>query len=179
MTRTVAGIKINLVEITENDASEIITLRNNPDLNQFLSSQSLISLESQIEWIKHNKERTDNVYFKIVDKDNVFKGTISLYRIENDRAEFGRFISINSIAAVEGEYLILKFAFESMKLNKVYCKTIKESQKVIQMHTKLGFKTVGLENNEELNKLLVIQEISRSDFESYDFRPILSLIEKI
>ncbi len=177
--KIIEGLKTNLVEISESDASDIILLRNNPEFNRFLSSHTPISLDAQIEWIKKNRERKDNFYFKITDKQHVFKGTISLYGIENNSAEFGRFISMSSVASVEAEYLILKFAFDELNLNRVYCKTIEENQKVIQMHTRFGFKTIGIEKKESLNKPLIVQEMTREEFQQHDFRPILSLIEKI
>ncbi|MCS7210752.1 MAG: GNAT family N-acetyltransferase, partial [Chloroherpetonaceae bacterium] len=102
--RCIEGLKTNLVEVTEMDAEDIARLRSNPEINRFLSSQKPISVEEQVEWIRQNRKRGDNFYFKITDKQGAFKGTISLYNIKNHEAEFGRFIATNPINAVEAEF---------------------------------------------------------------------------
>lgn len=176
---SIEGLKTNLIEVTEGDAADIIALRNNPEFNRFLSSQKPISVEEQIEWIRKNKERNDNFYFKITDKQGRFKGTVSLYRIANGEAEFGRFIATNPIAAAEAEYLILKFGFEELNLEKIYCNTIEENRKVIQMHSRFGFRTVGKKKNDALNCLLIVQEMTRDEFSKINHKSILLLLERL
>lgn len=177
--KKIEGLKVNLIEVSEYDAADIASFRSKPEINRFLSSQNPISEEEQAEWIRKNRQKNDNFYFKITNKSGDFKGTASLYNIKDGSAEFGRFISENPILAVEAEYLILKFAFENLHLKKVYCRTVEENVKVIQLHSRFGFKTTKIEDNQDIMRQLVVQEITEHDFLACNFKPILSLIEKI
>jgi RimJ/RimL family protein N-acetyltransferase len=174
----IQGIKTNLIEVTEMDADEIIALRAQPQINRYLSSSKPITLQQQVEWIIENQKKGNSLYFKITDKHNHFKGTISLYHINKVSAEFGRFISISSLHALEAQYLLLKYAFDEKKIDCVHCKTIEENRKVWNMHSRYGFQTISVEEHQEPGKKLVVQELLAKDFHTFDYNPIFSLIEK-
>jgi RimJ/RimL family protein N-acetyltransferase len=177
--RYINGILTAIVEITEQDAADIIQLRNNPEINRFLSSQTTTTLEQQMAWIKQNRAKKDNIYFKIIDlKTKAFKGTISLYSIENDKAEFGRFIATNPIAAIESEFLLLKYGFEHLGLNEIYCCTVKENTKVWNQHTKFGFKIVGEDFDSRIQQTRVIQSLQKSDYQTFDYDNLLKTIKR-
>lgn len=177
--RQINGILTALIEIAEQDAADIINLRNNPEINRFLSSQNTTTLEQQIAWIKQNRIKEDNIYFKIIDlKTNTFKGTISLYDIKDGKAEFGRFIATHPIAAIEAEYLLLKFAFEHFGLNEVYCCTVKDNTKVWNQHTKFGFHIIGEDFDERIQSTRVIQNLQNNDYQSFDYENILKTIKR-
>jgi RimJ/RimL family protein N-acetyltransferase len=177
--RKIEGLTTSLIEINEGDAAAIIELRNNPSINQFLSSQVSVSEEQQIAWIKQNKEKEDNIYFKIVDnKTNDFKGTISLYSLENHGAEFGRFIATNPIAAIEAELLLLRYGFEHWGLTKIYCCTVKANTKVWQQHTKFGFRIIGEDFDVRIQAKRVLQEIGLEDYQLFDYSKIITTLKR-
>ncbi len=175
----VKGSKTNLVEISENDADVIIELRNSPSINKFLSSSKKIETQEQIAWIRNNKAKADNFYFKITDLKNNFFGTISIYNITDNQGEFGRFISTSPLHAVEAQYLIIKFGFETLNLNRIYCHTVIDNKSVWNQHYKFGF--VDNENfvfDGNLGVQFKIQEISREAYTNFDYGPILKLISR-
>lgn len=175
----VKGIKAKLIEVSEIDANDIITIRNNSVNNKFLSSSREISEDEQKSWIQSNRKRKDNYYFKITNFTDSFFGTISIYNIKNGEGEFGRFISMNPLLAVEAEYLIMKFGFEELSLNKIYCKTILENKSVWNQHYKFGFVDEGDPIfDESLKAYLKIQYISKDIFLCFDYRKILGLISR-
>jgi RimJ/RimL family protein N-acetyltransferase len=177
--RKIVGLTTSLIEIDENDAAAIVLLRNNPTINQFLSSQKEVSEQEQTAWILQNRAKNDNVYFKIVDKKtDLFKGTIALYSIENGAAEFGRFIATNPISAIESELLLLEFGFEHLFLGKIYCCTVKENAKVWQQHTKFGFQIVGEDFDERISQIRVLQEIQNADYQSFDYSKIKETLKR-
>jgi len=178
---TVRGIKTILTEMREEDAEEVVKLRNDPANNKFLF-QNPITVDDQINWIRKNKNAEDAKNFKITTLDNEFKGTISIYNIIDGKGEFGRYIATNPVNAIEAEYLLLKVCFEQLGMNAVYCQTNFENKAVWSQHLKLGFKekgrkdvTVGTTGN--TNVQAVIQEITAEEFRSFDYAKIIKLIK--
>jgi RimJ/RimL family protein N-acetyltransferase len=177
----IKGIKTNLEEITESDAENIAKLRNDPLNNKFLF-QTEISVAGQAEWINKNTHRTDAKNFKVINSDNEFKGTISIYNITEKKGEFGRYIVTNPINAIEAEYLLLKFCFEDLGLNSVYCQTNIENKSVWGQHYKLGFRETGTKDvyvgsfSNILVKALV-QEITTAEFKSFSYDKVFKLIK--
>lgn len=176
------GIRTKLIEVNETDARDIIYLRNNPANNKFLF-QRPISIENQVEWINNNRLKNDNVNFKVVDLNDNFKGTVSIYDIKEKRGEFGRYIITDPFNAIEAEYLILKFGFGNLKLNSIYCQTNVENAKVWKQHSKFGFhlleiKDVLVGSAPQITVKAVIQEITAANFYSFDYSDILRLFER-
>ncbi|MCX6248472.1 MAG: GNAT family N-acetyltransferase [Bacteroidetes bacterium] len=174
----IRGKHTALIKVQESDAADIINLRNRPEINRFLSSQKEIALDEQIAWIRQNTTKNDGIYFKIVNNNNELKGTVSLYDVDNYKAEFGRYICTNSLNAIEAEYLILKYAFEVVKLGRISCHVVEENTKVCAMHLRFGFTTLGTEFSKTLGRNFVVQEMDRNSFLKTDFTTILSLINK-
>jgi RimJ/RimL family protein N-acetyltransferase len=178
---SIRGIKTILTEITETDAQDIVTLRNDPANNKFLF-QKPISVDEQLNWINNNKGSEKAKNFKVTNSDNEFKGTISIYNIENKRGEFGRYIVTNPVNAIEAEYLLLKICFEQLGLKTVYCQTNLENKAVWGQHVKLGFreietKEVSVGSNADVKVKAVIQEITADEFRQFNYEKIIKLIK--
>jgi RimJ/RimL family protein N-acetyltransferase len=178
---TVRGIKTILRELSEEDAEDVVKLRNDPANNKFLF-QKPITVDDQVSWIRKNKKTEDAKNFKITNLDNEFKGTISIYNISNKQGEFGRYIATNPVNAIEAEYLLLKVCFEQLGLNAVYCQTNFENKAVWSQHLKLGFKekgkkdvTVGTAG--DITVQAVVQEITAEEFRNFNYDKIIKLIK--
>ncbi len=178
---TIAGIKTILTELTEEDAADVIKLRNDPANNRFLF-QKPITVEQQVEWIKNNKNSDKAKNFKVTDINKEFKGTISIYNIENGRGEFGRYIVTNPVNAIEAEYLLLRVCFEQLKLNAVYCQTNLLNKAVWGQHLKMGFKQTGTKEvivgtAGEVSVTAVVQEITAEEYRNFNYEKIIKLIK--
>ncbi len=178
---TIRGIKTRLEEITESDAADMVKLRNDPSNNKFLY-QKEISLEDQIRWILKNSNQADAKNFKVINNNNEFKGTISIYNITRNRGEFGRYIVTNPINAIESEYLLLKVSFEMLGLETVYCQTNVQNKSVWGQHIKLGFretatKDVAVGSHSDILVKAVVQEITAEEFKAFRYDNILNLIK--
>lgn len=164
------------------DSQFIAGLRSMPTTNKFLSNEGNISIEQQNKWLT-NFLQTHNAYYFII-KDIKTKnktGTISLYDINEDerKAEFGRYICINNVNAIESELMLLKFAFKILNLKEVYCRTADENIKVWKQHYKYGFEDKGFEMLDGGKKLkLRIQKITFDRFKSFDYERIITIIDK-
>ncbi|MEJ7677574.1 MAG: GNAT family protein [Segetibacter sp.] len=175
----IKGDKTLLAEVTVEDAEIVCNLRNDKQINKYLSSSKAINIAEQQQWIIVNQAKNDGYYFKIIDLDtNECCGTISIYNAAEGIAEFGRYISTKSLQAIEAEYLILKFGFESFNLHKIYCRTAVDNIKVWKQHYKFGFKDAGEELLESRQLLLKVQEITFDKFICTDYSFIKKILER-
>jgi RimJ/RimL family protein N-acetyltransferase len=166
-------------KITTKDAEIVCYLRNKN--NRFLSSQNNTTTSEQKNWIDKNLKNSDNYYFKIIEKESEkIVGTISLYDIKNYEAEFGRYICENPMNAIESEFLILKFAFENLGLNRIYCRTMKENVKVWNQHYKYGFQNANpLRVSPDDSDIFIVQEIFKDQYLKFDYKKIFKIIQTI
>lgn len=148
------GEIINLRLVKEEDADFILRLRNDKELSKFISPTN-ISLEEQIEWIKRykiRKNKNEEFYFIVENKENVACGTVRIYNIDFEMKEgtWGSFI-LDKIrpdgASNEVIKLSLKFAFEELKLEKLCLDVRKENYKAIHIYEKNDF--VKIREDEE------------------------------
>jgi RimJ/RimL family protein N-acetyltransferase len=175
--RFVRGKLTSLVNVTISDAEFICELRNNPLNNVFLSSSNSVDIQKQMNWIIDNQKTADD-YFIIKDRNYNSVGTISIYNKDENGAEFGRYICSNSLNAIESVYLLLKYSFDVLNLQYIYCKTVIENEKVWKQHLKFGFKFERNEFNSVLNKEIVVQSISIETFKNFDYTWLDNILVK-
>lgn len=117
------GIVLRLVEIA--DAEFIFRLRNNSDLNKFISYTSP-DLKDQIKWIQEYKirEKTGHEYYFIAqDQIGNKYGTIRLYDLDEKSFEIGSWLfNYNSPIgmAVKAHFIGFETGFEVLKAK--YCR---------------------------------------------------------
>jgi len=139
------GVRLRPVNIK--DAAFILKLRTSQEFSKYIGDTSS-NIENQIAWLRNYLQRENDFYFCIETHFNEPIGTIGLYNITSSEAEWGRWIVYpNSLAAPASAYLIYYIAFEIIKLDRVYCKTVSENEKVISFHRSCGLKQVGFEEN--------------------------------
>lgn len=138
---TIEGSLYRLRPIADSDASFVVGLRNNPELNRFLHASSS-KLEDQLAWQTKYYQRTGDYYFMIERSlDGVREGTIALYDIDTsmNTGEWGRWIlKPGSLAAVESALLIYRAGFDVFRLDSVYCRTVAENARVVSFHDSCG-----------------------------------------
>lgn len=141
------GNKIILRLVEEEDSYFILKLRQNKELNKYISSTD-ITVEQQKEWIKKYKIREENkeeYYFIILNKEmNQPCGTVRIYNIDkiNKVATWGSFIldfTRPDGASKEVIDISLNFAFKELKLKKIELDVRKANKKAIHIYEKNGF----------------------------------------
>lgn len=151
----IKGKVVDLKSVIEADAKFILELRQNLDLNKFISSTSS-NLENQRSWIKsyliREKEKKE-FYFIIKDKNSNSCGTVRIYGIDNEKKEctWGSFMLNKNRpdgASYETINLSLKYAFDILNMKKIFLGVHKENKKAIYIYEKVGFKRISqdLEN---------------------------------
>lgn len=141
---------VSLRAMTEKDTDNIVRWRNNPRVREYFISRSLFTPESHLNWF-HTRVQTGEVaQFIIVDTDaGKDVGSVFLRDIdpENKKGEYGIFIGeddcrgkgIGSAAAK----LILDYAFDELKLNRVFLRVFENNKRAIRSYEKVGFKYEG------------------------------------
>ena len=159
----IIGSLITLRDVEIKDAKFILELRQNEELNKYISLTST-SLVNQEEWLKNYSVRKENkkeYYFIIFNNETKVEcGTVRLYDIDLERKEstWGSFIlgkNRPNMASYEVVNLSLNFAFNKLDLNLIKLEVKKENEKAIHIYKKIGFEFINedLENQYyEINK---------------------------
>lgn len=174
------GHIVRIRPIIESDVAFMVNIRNKPENNRYLSNRDqTITIESQKEWMAKRYESIDSIDFIIeIIKDNRPVGCMAIYDIVKEGAEFGRYIVENPMGAIEGELLGLRYAFDILNLDKIYCKTVQKNIKVWNQHTKLGFTHVGLDFDSRIQETRVLQSITKENFANFDYSAINKLLKR-
>ena len=138
LNKKICGISCDLRSVQIKDAEFILSLRLDGDLNQYLNKVD-DDVSKQEEWITRQMQSDGDYYFIIESKSGESLGTISLYNINEQHAEFGRWISKGgAVQNIESVILLHGFGFESLGLNKIYSRTAVENKKVLGFHKRFG-----------------------------------------
>lgn len=151
--KKIEGKIINLKSAREEDAKFILKLRQDENLNKYIS-QTSPSLQKQIDWIKNYLKREvdkKEFYFIVEDKKLNSCGTLRIYNIKENEVTWGSFM-LNSQrpdgASYEVVSLSLEFIFEELEIKKVNLDVRKDNKKAIHIYEKSGFKKIA---EDELN----------------------------
>lgn len=140
------GNKI-ILRLVEEDSYFILKLRQNKELNKYISSTD-ITVEQQKEWIKKYKireKKEEEYYFIILNKEMKQPcGTVRIYNIDkiNKVATWGSFIldfTRPDGASKDVIDISLNFAFKELKLKKIELDVRKVNKKAIHIYEKNGF----------------------------------------
>jgi RimJ/RimL family protein N-acetyltransferase len=133
------GFAYRLRPVKLSDAEFIIEARlEDEDRNQFIHKISS-DVEVQKKWLQDYLQKEDDHYFVIENKLNSKpEGLIAIYNIQDGSAEWGRWvIKKGSLAAIESVDLIYKAAFNILKLNELFCRTIKDNTLTVSFHNSI------------------------------------------
>lgn len=135
-SRNLNGLTIRLRSVTPDDADFIVSMRSG-DSERFRYLNPISpDIETQVRWIEEQRSKEDDYYFVIEDLfDRSRLGLISIYDIANGSGEWGRWIvNEGSTVAVESVYLLMRFCFDTLGLDSVYCRTIADNDAVVRFH---------------------------------------------
>lgn len=173
----ISGKYINMRSVEESDAEFILKLRLDSYNSQFINKTEN-NIEKQIEWIKNQRSRPDDYYFLFTDKKGNKAGVISIYNIEETRAESGRFISFgDSLQNMEAVLLHYDFAYNKLNKKLIHFTVSKNNKKVANMWKRLGIPIVGEKNVNGIESYYF--ELTNENYEKI-FKPnIVSIFSKL
>ena len=141
---------MKLRPLKKEDAPLMLEWMHDSDINRFFCFDAAgMDLDSVYQFIeKANRDNEKNKHFAIADDKDEYMGTISLKQIDdkNSHAEYA--VSLRAKAQGKGYAKfatreILAFAFNELKLNKVYLNVLSYNTHAIRFYEKTGFKYEG------------------------------------
>nr|WP_306448964.1 GNAT family N-acetyltransferase [Odoribacter splanchnicus] len=138
--KPIIGKHVIMRSVECGDAEFILKLRLDESIRKFISPTEN-NVEKQIQWIQEQREREGDYYFLYTDLNGENLGVISVYNVKDGTGETGRQMSFGgSIHNMEAEYLLMCFAFETLKLNKTTSTAYLMNKKAISKARKLGIR---------------------------------------
>ncbi len=147
----IIGKRIRLRAIEAEDLPLLIKWRNDPTVYQYFFEHEPLSLEMQRRWFESFLKKGDEKFW-IIETTSELKpiGTIGLVHIDwrNRKAEIGRILIYDDEYrhggyGSEAECLVLRYGFDHINLNRIYCEVFADNERGIQIHKRFGFKEEG------------------------------------
>lgn len=141
-------MKVTIRPLKKKDAPLMLEWMTDPDIVRFFRfDASRVTLESCRAYIKSAAEMKDAAHFAIADGNDEYLGTISLKDIdrENGCAEYAistRKKAHGTGAALEATRLLLRYAFETLGLKRVYLNVLADNKRANAFYRKVGFRFV-------------------------------------
>jgi UDP-4-amino-4,6-dideoxy-N-acetyl-beta-L-altrosamine N-acetyltransferase len=168
---------IILRSICESDTELVLKWRNAAMVRNFFIYQKEITKEEHLNWLKTKVATGKVVQFVIVDpKNDKPFGSVYLQDINwtHNKAEFGIFIGETEyMGKGEGSIItkrMLQYAFEEMKLHRVYLRVFEENVRARKAYEKAGFVEEALLHddvfvNDEYKNIVLMGAINKEDKE--------------
>ena len=149
------GHRYSLRPVEIADAEFIVGIRTDPGLSRYINSTSP-RVSDQVVWLNKYFDRLGDWYFVIIDNRNGQReGLVGIYEFNRTLrvAEWGRWVlRPGSLAAVESAALTYRTAFDRLKLEEIYCRTVADNKAVVSFHNSSGARLRrALTNHVEIN----------------------------
>ena len=130
---------VNFVTLDIKEKEMILGWRNNSSVREWMYNQEPIPLESHLKYIEFLKKSKDKRYF-LVKKNNEDIGVIDFVNITSDTVHMGLYANPKSKGV--GKVLlenISKYAFEELKVKKVFAEVFAENKKAYELYKKFNY----------------------------------------
>lgn len=144
-----------LRQVSEKDLNNLCKWRNKNEIKKGFLDQNDLTIEKQSIWYESYLNNDNDIMF-IIEYNNIPVGSVALYNINNNTAEFGRIMIGEDIAKGKGvaqsaTRLICKFGFDILKLEDIYLKVFTNNDVAIRVYEKVGFIKDHIESIENKN----------------------------
>ncbi|MBQ5398402.1 MAG: UDP-4-amino-4,6-dideoxy-N-acetyl-beta-L-altrosamine N-acetyltransferase [Ruminococcus sp.] len=130
------------------DASNIVRWRNSPSVMSYFIYRTPLTEEGHLRWFEEKVASGEVVQF-IITLDGRDVGSVYFQDIDrvNKKCEYGIFIGDESCrgkgAGSQAAKLALDYAFEELKMNRVYLRVFADNERAIKSYENAGFKFEG------------------------------------
>ena len=166
---------ITFKPLSDDNLEMVRIWRNSDDVRLFMQHQEIITIEQHQTWFQQ-LDKSTNYYFVGFQKEIPF-GVYNIKDVDFNvgSGEPGVFLKSRDIweadCSMRGSIVILKFAFEILKLNTLKSHVLKSNQKVLVYNQQMGFQI-----NEMVNDVLSFElHLSKEDF--YGNKKVIRLIK--
>lgn len=136
-----------LRSIEPNELELMLSWRNAPSVRANMYTRHEISLTEHLAWWARSEGRSDQQYF-MYELQGAPMGIVAFTGIDlSNRNASWAFYSCPGAPKGTGtkmEYLALEYAFDDLRLNKLFCEVLAFNSAVIKLHQKFGFKIEGI-----------------------------------
>lgn len=152
--------RLTLRPLSVNDASEILLLRSDSEINKFLDRKPSKTLEDALHFIKIILENSETFYWAITKTgEDQLIGTICLYDFSEDRDKCEIGYELRTEFQGQGIMLeaatkVIQYAMESLDVKNIEAFTHKDNQSSTNLLEKLNFKDLGSTLIENPNLIL-------------------------
>lgn len=151
------GKYVTLRSVEESDAEFILSVRNDPRICKYLPPLN-VTVEQQRQWISKQRADKESYYFLMETPEDGPIGSISVYDINCDTAETGRFCSFGDPAPnIETCILLHDFCFDCLKLKSIHIWVYEDNKPVLKLNEGLGYKWVDTKMAEDGRKCRIGQ----------------------
>lgn len=139
---------ISIREFLCEDIEKKVEWINNSENNQYLHYDLPLTYEKTRKWFE-NKDKINRIDC-VIEYDKIPVGLIGLLSIENENRKAEFYISMGEPAykrkgiATRSTCMLVKYAFEQLKLNKIYLNVDRDNIGACKMYEKVGFKREGV-----------------------------------
>lgn len=135
--------------LEQKDNSFMLEWMKDPRVNcYFRFNSNNVTIQTVTEFINNCSKDKYNYHFAIADDKDIYQGTISLKNIDIDAntAEYAIALRYEAQGKGMGTFAtkqILNYAFETLKLNRVYLNVLADNINAIKLYEKCGFDFEG------------------------------------
>jgi UDP-4-amino-4,6-dideoxy-N-acetyl-beta-L-altrosamine N-acetyltransferase len=137
-------MSLRLRLITPEDSARLLAWRNSPEVAAYMYADHAISQAEHARWFEGALVAPDRRYW-IIEADGAPVGLASLARIDPAarRCEWAYYLG-EPAARGQGlgariEYLVLRYVFETLGFNKLWCEVLVDNEAVWKLHQSFGF----------------------------------------
>lgn len=152
----IEGKYVNLRSVSVEDADFTLKIRQDPEVTKYIPRLD-ITIEQQKNWIKSQREKSDDFFFIVYNKCDCPIGTISIYDIKECIGESGRLVlKGNVLENIETQLLLYNFVFDVLNLDSVSGYIYKENKRALRFAKQFG----GLITNDVLKDEVLFSVVS-------------------
>lgn len=147
--------------IEDHELGHILSWRNATPIRSNMYNRHEISMQEHIAWWANVKTRSDQKYF-MYEHNTIPLGINSFIHIDtkNHNAEWGIYAAPNAPKGTGRKMalLALDYAFQDIKLHKLYCEALSFNERALRLYHKFGFRDEGIFRQQHLyeNKFIDI-----------------------
>lgn len=144
-TKRIEGQVIDLVPLSEKELPDIVRMRNTPKMKYFFNQEYDLTLEMQRNWFIKYLDRKDDIYWAIYSKDGRCIGANRIYDVTAQSCDQGSIMvdsqeSMGGPVAAEAMLLSLEFAFDVLKVERIFNDDRHDNKNMNSISKRFGFK---------------------------------------
>ena len=174
---------ISIRKFERRDIPKKVEWINDPQNNHYLHYDLPLEVGKTEKWFEANKDRNDR-YDCIIEADGDPCGLIGLLNIDNKNGKAEYYISMGEPSykgrgvATEASRLILEYAFDKLKLEKVYLYTEVDNIPAQRLFEKVGFRREGVMRSDLRSRGYYVNRIAygllRQEFYTHSYKKIVN-----